>query len=189
MTDMRLVIFILALAVIIGGGILLLNKPANAPALPVEPRPAKTDTMLKLTSPAFVDAAKLPKEFTCDSAGISPALEISGAAAEAKSLALTLIDPDAPGGMFTHWLIWNIDPAATRIEQGNVPAGALQGSNDFGKLGFGPPCPPNGSHRYIFTLYALDAKLDLSPGADLQQLLAAITGRVISSAVLTALYR
>ena len=79
-------------------------------------------------------------------------------------------DPDAPGGLFTHWLVWNIDPTTSQLGENSVPAGAAQGTNDFGRIGYGGPCPPAGTHRYYFRLFALDQKIDLKPGRQTERL-------------------
>ena len=117
---------------------------------------------LTLQSSAFADQGNIPAKYTCDGASVTPPLAISGIPAEAKSLALIVHDPDAPAaGGFTHWVIWNIDPASTNIPEGTIPEGAMQGRNGSGTVGFVGPCPPSGTHHYQFMLYALDAKLDL----------------------------
>src|ERR1700730_16873973 len=118
---------------------------------------------MKITSPAFQEGGNIPQKFTCDGANVNPALRLEGITADAKSLVLIVDDPDAPGGSFTHWLIWNIDPKASEISEGSAPKGA-QGKNDFGKSGYGGPCPPSGTHRYFFKLFALDQPLNLSAG-------------------------
>ncbi|PYI92109.1 MAG: YbhB/YbcL family Raf kinase inhibitor-like protein, partial [Verrucomicrobia bacterium] len=94
-------------------------------------------------------------KFTCNGQSTSPELRISGTPPGAKSLALIADDPDAPGGVFTHWLVWNIDPQTTQWAENSIPAGALQGTNDFSKKGYGPPCPPSGTHRYVFKIFAV----------------------------------
>jgi len=115
---------------------------------------------MKVTSSAFQQGANIPSKFTCDGANTNPPLQISDVPAEAKSLVLIVDDPDAPSGLFTHWAVWNISPQATTIAEGSTPKGA-QGTNDFGKSGYGGPCPPSGAHRYYFRVFALDRELDL----------------------------
>src|ERR1043166_4090633 len=112
--------------------------------------PASTMT---LTSSAFTNNGAIPAKYTCDGANLSPPLAISGVPPGAKSLALTVEDPDAPGGTFTHWLVWKIPPATTSIGDGQRPG--VEEQNGFGKYGYGGPCPPNGLHHYVFTLYAM----------------------------------
>jgi Raf kinase inhibitor-like YbhB/YbcL family protein len=142
---------------------------------------------MKITSPAFQQGANIPKQFTCDGADTSPALQIEGAPAEAKSLALIVDDPDAPSGLFTHWIAWNIDPKTTSIGEGTAPKG-VSGANDFGKSGYGGPCPPSGTHRYFFKVFALDRELDFPAGAKRPQLDAAIKGHVIAQGELMGRY-
>lgn len=114
---------------------------------------------LKITSPAFSEGQPIPKRFTCDGANASPPLEWSGVPAGAKALALIVDDPDAPSGLFTHWIVVNLPPETKSLPEAAkaLPAGSGQGINDFGKEGYGGPCPPKGRHRYFFHLYALDA--------------------------------
>lgn len=117
---------------------------------------------MKLTSSAFSHNQPIPEKYTCDGDNVSPPLTISEAPQNTQSLALIMDDPDAPGRTFVHWTMWNIDPATTEIPEGAVPQGAMQGFTDFGSRRYGGPCPPSGTHRYIFKLYALDSRLSLS---------------------------
>jgi Raf kinase inhibitor-like YbhB/YbcL family protein len=142
---------------------------------------------MKITSSAFPEGGNIPKQFTCDGADTSPALKIEGTPAEAKSLALIVDDPDAPSGLFTHWIVWNIDPKTAEINEGSAPKG-VQGKNDFGKSGYGGPCPPSGTHRYYFKIFALDRQLDLAAGAKRGQLDAALQGHIIGQGELMARY-
>lgn len=120
---------------------------------------------MQLTSPAFEHNQPIPDKYTCRGEGVNPPLMISGVPAGAQCLALYVHDPDAPGKDFTHWTVWNISATATTILENHAPSGAAQGLNDFGKPGWGPPCPPSGTHRYIFELYALNRQLSLQSGA------------------------
>jgi Raf kinase inhibitor-like YbhB/YbcL family protein len=135
---------------------------------------------MKITSSAFTEGGNIPPKFTCDGADTNPSLHIEGAPAEAKSLALIIDDPDAPGGLFTHWVAWNIDPKTTEIGEGSSPTRAVQGKNDFGKSGYGGPCPPSGVHRYYFKIFALDRILDLKAGAKRAEVYSAMRGHVIA---------
>jgi Raf kinase inhibitor-like YbhB/YbcL family protein len=110
---------------------------------------------MKLTSTAFAEGQAIPKLYTCDGKNVSPPLAWTGVPAAAKVLALMVDDPDAPGGDFTHWIVFNLPPSTHSLPEGAKLAS--QGLNDFAKLGYGGPCPPNGRHRYIFHLYALDS--------------------------------
>jgi len=113
---------------------------------------------MKLKSRDFKENGNIPSEFTCDGRDVSPQLSWEDAPAETKSFALSVADPDAPGGTWIHWLVYDIPKDVRNIDQGSLPAGAKQVENDFGKKDYGGPCPPYGTHRYIFTLYALDTK-------------------------------
>jgi Raf kinase inhibitor-like YbhB/YbcL family protein len=122
---------------------------------------------MKLTSPAFSDGAGIPVRYTCDGADRSPPLAWSDAPKGTSSLALMLADPDAPGGTFVHWTLFDIDPKLTKLAEGAVPSGAVEGENSFGKNGYRGPCPPKGDnpHLYEFAIYALRDKPDLEAGA------------------------
>lgn len=139
---------------------------------------------------AFPESGVIPKKYTCDGADLSPALTWSNAPTGTKSLALIADDPDAPVGTWTHWIIWNIPPNANALPEGvpkdeSLKDGARQGRNDFKRIGYGGPCPPPGKpHRYFFKLYALDASLDLKPGASRKELEHAMQGHVLSHAEL-----
>jgi Raf kinase inhibitor-like YbhB/YbcL family protein len=142
---------------------------------------------MNFTSPAFQQSGNIPAKFTCDGENMSPPLQIAAVPAEAKSLAIIADDPDAPGGLFTHWLVWNVPPQTNSIAEGSAPKG-VQGTNDFGKSAYGAPCPPSGSHRYYFRVFALDRELDLRPGAKRGQLEAAMKGHVIAQGELMGRY-
>ncbi len=144
---------------------------------------------LKITSPAFVTNGYIPARFTCDGTDINPPLEIAQVPAEAKSLALIVDDPDAPVGMWVHWVVWNIDPATREISEDNVPRNAAQGKNDWKRNGYGGPCPPSGVHRYFFKLYALDTKLNLGAGTTKTDLEKAMQGHILAKAELIGLYK
>jgi Raf kinase inhibitor-like YbhB/YbcL family protein len=142
---------------------------------------------LKLTSPAFRNNETIPAKYTCDGNNVNPQLEIAGIPEDAKSLALIMDDPDAPSGTWVHWLVWNISPIS-RISEEDVPTGAVEGITSFGKSGYGGPCPPSGTHRYFFKLYALDAKLDLNQNAKKPDLENAIKGHILAKTELIGLY-
>lgn len=135
---------------------------------------------MKITSPAFKEGGVIPERFSKNGQNVSPELRIEGMPAEAKSLALIVDDPDAPVGLFTHWLVWNIDPKTTAIAERSAPGAAVQGKNDFGEIGYGGPQPPSGTHRYFFKIFALDRALDLKPGAKRREVDAAMKGHVIA---------
>lgn len=150
---------------------------------------------MTLSSPAFAEGGPIPARFTCDGADVSPPLALGDVPAQAQSLALIVDDPDAPRGTFVHWLVWNLPPTLAQLPEGVPPRdpppalGELrQGTNDFHELGYRGPCPPRGEHRYRFHLYALDARLDLAPGARRDELERALRGHVLAEARLTGVY-
>jgi Raf kinase inhibitor-like YbhB/YbcL family protein len=142
---------------------------------------------------AFSEGGTIPKKYTCDGSDLSPALTWADALPGTKSLALIADDPDAPVGTWTHWIAWNIPPEAelpegvAKVE--SLSDGTRQGKNDFKKIGYGGPCPPPGKpHRYFFKLYALDAKLDIKPGAGRNELERAMKGHVLAQVDLMGKY-
>lgn len=147
-----------------------------------------------ISSGDFQNGGEIPKKFTCDGADSSPELSWTDVPAGTRSLALIADDPDAPGGTFTHWVLFNL-PAETRQLSENLnkvdelPNGAGQGRNGFRKIGYGGPCPPPGKpHRYFFKLYALDSKLELKPGASKEELENAIRGHTLGRAEIMGKY-
>jgi hypothetical protein len=146
----------------------------------------KGDSMnLKIYSSAFEDGGMIPSKYTCDGADISPPLAWSGLPEGTKSIAIINDDPDAPMGTWVHWVIYNIPPTAQglaedikRVEK--LPDGTLQGKNSWGRIGYGGPCPPGGTHRYFFKIYALDKMLNLKPGATKEELLTAMKGHILA---------
>jgi len=113
---------------------------------------------MKLKSEDFEENGFIPSRFTCDGEDVSPQLRWEDVPDGVRSFALSMTDPDAPGGTFTHWLVYNIAKDIRRMERGRLPAGARQVMNDFGTERYGGPCPPSGTHRYYFRLYGLDAE-------------------------------
>lgn len=144
---------------------------------------------MKLSSPAFQDSQSIPAEYACDGRNISPPLEIDAVPAGAKSLALIMDDPDAPHGTFVHWVVWNLPIFTTEISAGVLLESPCQGTTDFGLTGYGGPCPPSGTHRYFFKLYALDIMLDLAPGSSKSDLEKALEGHVQAYAQLMGTYQ
>jgi hypothetical protein len=142
---------------------------------------------MKILSPEFADDNTMPEKYTCRGEAISPPLQILEVPAEAKSLALTMRDPDAPNGDYVHWLLWNISPQATEIAENTLPTGAVAGSNSSGETEYVAPCPPAGIHRYRFELFALNNIINLPEAADIGQLEAAMNGKMIGSSVLVGL--
>lgn len=142
----------------------------------------------KLTSPAFNNGTQIPSKYTCDGQNINPHLIIHGVPPQAKSLALLMEDPDAPGGVWVHWVMWNISPEIKEIKEHSAAFGAEQGQNARGAKGYDGPCPPSGIHRYFFRLYALNIKLSLPETADKQTLEAGMEGHIVATAELMGTY-
>lgn len=147
-----------------------------------------------LRSTAFTEGESIPAQYTCDGQDASPPLSWTEPPAGTKSLALISDDPDAPGKTWVHWVAYNLPPSvralpeAVRAEQ-ELPDGTRQGMTDFGRVGYGGPCPPSGTHRYFFKLYALDATVALSAGATKTQLEAAMKSHILAQAQLMGTYR
>ena len=165
-----------------------------------------TVSTMRITSSAFAHNQMIPFTYTCDGKNINPPLAFSGVPEEARSLVLIVDDPDAPRGTWVHWLVWNIDAAAGgfpeavdfstsgwHIQQGTLgqyaPLPPLEGTTSFGTTGYGGPCPPSGTHRYFFKLYALDTVLNLPATADKAQLEGAVDGHALATAELIGLYQ
>jgi Raf kinase inhibitor-like YbhB/YbcL family protein len=150
---------------------------------------ASTMSELTISSPAFGHNAGIPAKYTCDGRDINPSLTIGRVPPGAKSLALIVDDPDAPVGTWVHWVLWNIDPNTAEIREDSVPKGAIQGINDFRKHNYGGPCPPSGTHRYFFKLYALDTMLNIGPNSGKAELEKAMQGHILSGAEMIGLYK
>ena len=146
----------------------------------------KTEQGLTIKSIACSQGGHIPKKYTCEGEDINPPLEIKGIPEKTKTLAIIVEDPDAPNGTFDHWLVWNIAPNEP-IAENHIPG--ISGRNSFGKTGYGGPCPPSGSHRYYFKVYALDIKLDLLAGSDKKALQEAMQNHVLASGELMAHYK
>lgn len=149
---------------------------------------------IKVESPAFTEGGKIPKQYTCDGTDISPPLTWSGIPEGTKSIAIIADDPDAPMGTWVHWVVYDLPPDLTGLQK-NIPLqeilanGAKHGMNDFRRTGYGGPCPPGGTHRYFFTVYALDAMLGLDAGATKKFLLKAMEDRVLAKGALMGKYK
>jgi Raf kinase inhibitor-like YbhB/YbcL family protein len=141
-----------------------------------------------LESSAFENAQAIPRRHSCEGEDVSPPLRWSNAPEGTRSLALIVDDSDAPGGVFTHWTVWGLDPAAEGLGEGESTP--REGKNDFGTSGYRGPCPPpgHGRHRYVFRLYALDAEPELAAGAAKAELEQAIAGHVLTTAELVGIY-
>lgn len=144
---------------------------------------------MTLTSPAFLNEASIPAKYTCEGININPLLKISTVPIFAKSLALIVSDPDSPSGDFTHWILFNIDPNTTFINENSIPNNSIEGMNDFSQPHYGGPCPNKGEHRYEFKLYALDTNLDLEKGTKKQDVLEAMKGHILEQTKLVGKYK
>ena len=143
---------------------------------------------MNLTSSAFLHNGQMPSEYTCDGSDLSPPLSITDIPKNSKSLVLICDDPDAPVGTWDHWVVFNIPVSAKEIQKGTEPQGTA-GKNSWGRTGYGGPCPPSGTHRYFFKLYALDATLNLPPGSTKKQIEAAMQGHILAKVELMGLYK
>jgi len=142
---------------------------------------------MKLKSEDFVANSSIPSEFTCDGRNVSPHLSWEDIPEETKSFALSVTDPDAPGGTWIHWLVYDISNELRKIERASLPEGAKEVVNDFGKRPYGGPCPPSGTHRYFFTLYALDT--EHLEGLNKRNFLDIVEKHTIEKAVIKGLYK
>jgi Raf kinase inhibitor-like YbhB/YbcL family protein len=152
------------------------------------------DMAIKVMSTAFGEGEMIPKQYTCDGKDVSPPLTWSGVPAKAKSIALICDDPDAPGGTWVHWVLFNLPPNTEELAEGVASSktlgnGGNHGTNDFRKFGYGGPCPPGGTHRYYFKVYALDTLLDLAPGVTKSDLVKAMKGHILVEGQLMGRYK
>ena len=143
---------------------------------------------MKIISPGFSNGGSISAKFSHQGGNSNPPLKIEGVPANAKSIALIVDDPDAPSGLFTHWLVWNIDPKTTSIAEHSAPKDAMEGRNDFGEAGYGGPQPPSGTHRYYFKIFALDQMLELASGAKRRELEKAMKGHIVAQAEVMGRY-
>ena len=175
---------VLAAAALVAG---CTHAPDLAPSVPA-PSPVSSAVAgaLRVRSPAFADGATIPRRYTCDGEGLSPPIEWD-AIAGARSYALIVHDPDAPGGRFVHWVLFDIPASRTALPEGGSAGRA--GTNSAGAARWTPPCPPSGTHRYVFTIYALDLdSLGLSAGRPADEVIARMGGHVLASGWLTGRY-
>ena len=141
---------------------------------------------LSVTSPAFENNKPIPVKYTCDGANINPPLTIEDVPEETKALVLIVDDPDAPMGTFNHWVVWNIPPTTRKIEENTVPG--TEGISTSRKHAYGGPCPPYGTHRYFFKVYALDTQLDLKSNSSKRDVEKAMKGYILAEGELMGLY-
>ena len=183
-----ILLFILSILPVI---ILIKGKKLSKPESKVntqEQISESLNTNMKLTSTAFENNGKIPSRYTCDGQNFNPPFGISEIPENVKSMALIVDDPDVPSGTWVHWTLWNINVDTKEIPENTVPAGAIEGVTSFGKNGYGGPCPPTGTHRYFFKLYALDAELSLPSSAKVSDLEEVMKGHIIDQTQLVGLY-
>jgi hypothetical protein len=168
------------------------RQPITQPPATNTPKEEKPE--IRLISRAFKEGQPIPPTYTCDGVNVSPPLEWSGVPKTAKTVAIICDDPDAPGGTWVHWVVYNL-PADNIGLVENLPAtpdlkaGGFQGKNDFEKIGYGGPCPPSGTHRYFFKIYALDGELSLKAGATKAEMMKAMEGHIVVQGQLMGTYR
>ncbi|HMA04575.1 MAG TPA: YbhB/YbcL family Raf kinase inhibitor-like protein [Methanomicrobiales archaeon] len=157
---------------------------------------ARTGTpVLEVSSAAFAPGGEIPVMYTCDGANVSPPLSWSAPPQGTESIAILVTDPDAPGGTFVHWVAWNIPPGTREIPSGSagkpvLPTGSVQGTSDFGRQGYGGPCPPGGKpHHYHFVVYALDSALTLPGKRDGRTLESSVRGHILAQGETIGIYR
>ena len=186
-----LVVALLSTALLITGCV---DDGGAPPATPVAPLPGSTtspsavpaaELQMRISSPEFANGAPIPPRFTCDGTDINPALRIENVPAGTKTLALILEDPDALRGTWVHWLVYDI-PVTIWIDEDSVPG--TQGQNDYGVTEYRGPCPPAGTHRYVFRLYALNTELQLDEGVEQAALASAMQTHIIATAELSGYY-
>lgn len=176
--------------VILGGCSKTTDERAQQAAKEPSPAPNAPFTSLTVTSTGFAQGSMLPSRFTCEGEDVAPPLAWSDPPAGTKSFAVVVEDPDAPKKTFVHWIVYGLPPTARGLPEGtkSAPPGTRDGENDFGRSGYGGPCPPSGRHRYVFNVYALDIELpDLNKphASDLDR---AMNGHVLARGTLVGTY-
>ncbi len=170
------------------------TDPENEPdALPITGQTVSVGAGIQVTSSAFNSGASISQEFTCDGRDISPPLSFANIPSEAQSLVIICDDPDAPSATFVHWVLYNLPASTTSLSENvsseaTLDSGALDGINDFGTTAYSGPCPPSGTHRYYFKVYALDTTLSLASGATKSQVVNAMAGHILSQGQLMGTY-
>ncbi len=185
----KILIILIVLIIIFTVSFLLLKNWEKLVKLEINYNNNKKINSMKITSSIFKNNEQIPAKYTCDGENINPFLEISEIPEGAQSLVLIVDDPDATRGFtWLHWTVWNINPDIKEIIENSIPERAIEGKTDFGKTGWGGPCPPTGIHRYFFKLFALDKMLELTDGASLDELQKAMEGHILEKAELIGLY-
>lgn len=144
---------------------------------------------IQISSFAFSEGKLIPFRYTCDGQNINPPLSIMDVPVGTKSLVLVVDDPDVSWGVLSNWLVWNVDPSTTHIQENALPEGAVVGTNDFYSAGYNGPCASAGTHRYFFKVFALDTKLNLAPGSSRDQLMQAMQGHILDQSKLSGKYK
>ncbi len=144
---------------------------------------------MKLESPAFENNNYMPSKYTCDGENISPPLKITGEPKDVKSYALVVDDPDALSGLWIHWVVWNISPDFHWTPEGVIPLEGIEGETNYGRPGYGGPCPPTGAHRYHFRIFALNKMLELKEKSTKNDLEEAMKGSILDEGLLIGLYK
>ena len=160
------------------------NNPAQSPLI----SSGANGGLIELTSTAFKAGDSIPDKHTCQAENISPPLTLSGVPAGTESLALIMDDPDAPGGTFTHWVVWNLPVDQSQIKEGALPQAAQEGVTSYGQAGYNGPCPPSGEHRYYFKVFALSSKLDLPATTTADDLIRVMEGKILEETQLMGIY-
>lgn len=185
-TVQKIPIIIFGLALLAAVTIYIFHKNS----LPEPPNLSLTQNInMKLISPAFQNDQFIPLKYSCDGENINPSLEISDVPNAAKSLALIVDDPDAPGGTWVHWVVFNINPSVTLIQENSVPEGGIQGLTSSGQYSYGGPCPPSGTHHYHFKFYALDAAFSLDSSANKEAVEKAMQNHILDQVDFVGLYK
>jgi len=189
---MKGITIVFILAILVFGAVVYFRSTSKNNQKPqdvlVTEKTTESTANMTLTSTAFLHDQTIPTKYACDGDNINPPLTITGAPETARTLALIVDDPDAPVGTWVHWLVWNISPTTTEIAENSVPEKSTQGTTSFGKPGYGGPCPPSGTHRYFFTLFALDALVELDGKATVTELVEAMKGHIVAQTQLIGRY-
>jgi hypothetical protein len=170
----------------VGSIIDVARQPAGSPGTSHRAERPSEEVEMRLTSSAFGPGETIPRRYTCDGSDVSPPLELADIPEGTTSIVLIMDDPDAPGGTWDHWVVYDI-PVRSEFPADTRSLGTA-GRNSWGRPGYGGPCPPRGTHRYVFTAYALDRQLELPAGADKRRVLDALQGHVLSEARLMGRY-
>ena len=181
---MKRIFFIIIVVFVLVAAFFFLKNEANAPQI----EQSNISKNMKITSSAFLAGKMIPEKYTCQGENVNPPLNIEGVPENANSLVLIVDDPDAPVGTWTHWTLWDIPLSVSSIDENSVPEGGVEGVTSFGEAGYGGPCPPSGTHRYFFKLYALDSLLEVGPETPVDDLVKEMDGHVLDRAELIGLY-